>query len=547
MVAHEVGRYRYRDPPIERDAFGALYEGIATDSREAVYLKELRANGRSPEIEESRLPLPGQLDPTLISARELLSHGPRRYAAAIKPEGELLSACLPALRSSGIWGRYQVLCALVDVCRAVETLHARGVTHGAINPSAIVVRPDSKTGAYLLFFEPFAAHQVIFYLNDDHHLLYLTQEQLRGGGDTASDIYALGMLLYTSFGAHPPFIGTSPYQLAEQIVWGDYPAFSPYLDDLEAALGEAISADIETIGAIAARALQRNPAARYATVGELRRSLEQVARRLSPIALGRTLYLDGRFDLAAVVLGDAAANLDSPHAALEAHMLLGEIYGLHLKDYRRGVLALKRALAIDPSSDSARLRLVELHLSQKRYTLARELLAQLLIDRPDDVQTLMEYAKVLSQTTDTQGALNVLRKTQRVSPYYLPAYYRAIQLSLDQGDLKEAVLDCNLALSRIKEVIKLGGLDPQQVAEIYFLRGRLHRLQHKIDLAIRWLHKAIEQLPQHQHSHNLLAIIYSETGQMDLAMDHFLISLSINPNQKGIMEIAKLIFEGQAK
>lgn len=545
MALRDIGRYRYQDRPLAQDASGVLYEGTDTNTGEAVYIKEMRSRSREQGTGNSTAALQGIAHSTLAPVRDEVVLGRERYVMVIKPEGELLSHCLPALRQEGIWGRYQMLCALVDVCKAVESLHNTDLVHGGINPTAIVVRRGDHAQAWLLCFEPFAPCPTNHYLKKgDNQLFYLAQEQLRGGGDFASDVYALGMLIYTGFGTAPPFAGESPYQLAEQVVWGDLAPFDPYLDDLDTALGQAIAPEIEAIGAVAARALQRNPGARYETVGEMHRALQQITRRLSPIALGRMLYQNGHFDLAATVLEEARLR---PDTSWEANILLGRIYGFELNDYGKGVTAFKRALKQKPFLDSARLGLAELYAQHGRYNLAKREFTEMLKKRPDDLQLMMGYAMILWRSGNQQGALNILRKAQETSPYFLSAYATAIQVSLGQQNLKEAEVDCNNALKRIVKVIERGNLDPRQVAEIYFLRGLLHHERGRNALSIRWLKKALEQMPVHPQSHNLLAELYAEVGQMDKALHHLLTSLNISPDQRGIMDVITRIFVSQAK
>lgn len=544
MALHETGHYSFQDHPLARDAFGILYEGIDSTSGEAVIAKEMRSPISTKRVGARGLALSKIRHPSLALARDeiLLQNG--RYVVIARPEGELLGDCLSTLREGGVHGRYQLLCITVEICKAAEALHRVGLVHGGINPTSIMIKRDPGIQSRLLLFEPFEPCPPAHLLKPGAELRYMAQEQLRGSGSLVSDVYALGMLLYTSFAEGVPFSGQNPYELAEQIVWGNLTPFTPYLDDLDPALAKVVTPDVETVGAVATRALQRNPLTRYTTVVEMRRPLEQIAQRLQPLVLGRTLYQDGRFKLAAIVLEEARSN---PDEFLEVNVLLGRIYGHELDNYDEGVKAFKRAIRVRPSLDSARLGLAELYTRHGRHHLAKREFNALLEARPDDPQLMMGYAALLEQNGNPQGALNVFRKVQATSPYFLPAYAAAIRIGMSQENLQEAENDCTRALERITRVVKMGNLDPQEIADIYYLRGLLHQRQGRHAPAVRWLGKAVEQMPFHQQSHNLLAVLYAEEGQIDKAVEHFVSSLNADPNQTGIMEVMMRIFMGQAK
>ncbi|HEY7347640.1 MAG TPA: tetratricopeptide repeat protein [Ktedonobacterales bacterium] len=348
------------------------------------------------------------------------------------------------------------------------------------------------------------------------------------------------MLLYLSFGAQPPLLDASPYELAEQVIWGDLAPFAPYLDDLDPALGRAVYPDLETLGTVVIRALRRNPATRYATLKEMRISLEQIGRRLSPIVLGRTLYQNQASDreafrktseLAIMILKEAAAN---PATAAEAHSLQGRIYAFRLGNFDEGVKSFKRAIRQDPSFDSAILGLADTYSKYGRSSLAKEQIEVLVSRHPGDIQVLMSYATILYQSGDALSAVNVLHNIQQASPYFLPAYILAIQQSIRQDDLKQAETESARALARILQVIERGNLDPEQVAEVYFLQGLLQHKQGKNELALERLELALKQLPTHQQSHKLLAKLYAERGIRDKFLYHLWASLEATSDAGGM-------------
>jgi len=543
MAVCTIDGYRYRDQPVAEDIAGTLYAGMDVTGERAVYIKRLRGEGAVERAGGLAATLQRIADPNLAPYQEEIVEGQAHYTVVARPRGELLNDCLPALRVGGIWGRHQLLSALADVCQAVATLHRNGLVHGGINPATIVVEQGEQPKACLLCFEPFVGRSTGYYLRGNGALAFVPQEQLRGGGGLASDIYALGILLYAGFGAQSPFDGAPPYALAEQVIWGDMAPFRPCLDDLEKAVGEAITADIETVGAVAAKALQRDPAARYTTVAQMQRPLKLLAERLSPINLGHRLDREGQPGLAAVVLEQAAG---TPGNFVRAKLLLGHIYGKELGDYEASVRAFKQVLKQDPNLQGARRSLAEVYALHGRFSLAKREFAAMLMETPEDIELMMAYAVALQQSRQPREALNVMRRVQEVSPYHLPAYLAAMQVSDAQGNYKEAEADCLQALHRIVEVIGKGNLDPNQVGEVYYWRGLLHHRMGRSEHAIRWLGKALEQAPSHLQSHLLLAELYAQAGQMSQSLQHLMSGLHVDPSQQGIMELISRIFTSQA-
>lgn len=540
----EIGKYQLQEKPLAWDAFGVLYDAVDPETNHPVLVKALHAPVKSAEATSVTQPLMGLLHVSLLAAFDEVIIKNRRYVVAPRPEGaELLQEALPRLRSGGLVGRHQLLAILLEICKAVELLHRSGLVSGQIHPANILVNTGTPLQTYLLCFGVLAPQPASQYIENNAYLLYVPQDQLRGGGDFSADIYALGMLLNQSFGKSAPYDTSDPYTLAEQIMWGDFAPFAPDTSGLQDAQSQAIAAELDMIGAVVTNALQRDPKARYANLAALRGALEPVAERLSPIELGARLFASQQFDQAAAVLETLVSG---PHAA-RAHLLLGQIYGFHHGDYEKGVIAFKRALKEAPELLTARLSLARLYSRFDRHKLAQGALLELLEQHPNDRNLMLEYADVLRASGDLPGALNILHHMQQVNPYDLPVYIKAISLALSSNDLKAAEADCQRAVEQIVQVIHLGNLDKFQVAEIYYLRGLIQRRQGRQQRALAWLEKSLEHDPFHPRAHTALAEIYTEMGNTEKALEHFLTGMSLAPDQKGIMEGLARILESQKK
>src|SRR5262249_46598902 len=107
---------------------------------------------------------------------------------------------------------------------------------------------------------------------------YMAPEQLRGESDARSDVYSLGLTLYELLVLRPAFDGSTREELIHQVSYGVPPR--------PRKVNPEVPRDLETI---VLKAIERDPAGRYPSAGELaadlRRYLEDRpprARRSSP-------------------------------------------------------------------------------------------------------------------------------------------------------------------------------------------------------------------------------------------------------------------------
>jgi serine/threonine-protein kinase len=192
------------------------------------------------------------------------AHRSRVYMVMEWVEGELLRKIigglrkLPAERASRITAR---------VCEALDYIHARGVVHRDMKPENIMVDGDdniklidfgiaANEGSRRL---TFAKLSNVMGTPD-----YISPEQVKGKrGDGRSDIYAAGVMLYEMLTGKVPFTGNNAF-----LIMNDRLLNSP-MPPRE--LDPAITPQLQEI---VYRALERDPANRYATAREFARDLE---------------------------------------------------------------------------------------------------------------------------------------------------------------------------------------------------------------------------------------------------------------------------------
>jgi serine/threonine protein kinase/predicted Zn-dependent protease len=186
----------------------------------------------------------------------------------------------------------QRLALFLKICSAVEAAHRKRVVHRDLKRSNILVNEDGEPK--LLDFG------IAKLLQEDPAALTATgqqrltpisasPEQARGEAvTTASDIYALGALLYEMLTGHTPhrFSSRQPgLNEVERVICEEEPIIPSAVAD-DPALQRALRGDLD---AIILRALRKDPARRYSSVGELEADIRHYLAREPVQARANTL------------------------------------------------------------------------------------------------------------------------------------------------------------------------------------------------------------------------------------------------------------------
>lgn len=177
-------------------------------------------------------------------------------------EGQSLKQLLDSGKEIGV---EQAADIAEEICNALEAAHARGIIHGGLKPSNIFIDKQGivKVADFIIEGEiKEAMPQKALMIMDDGK--YLSPEELAGEpAGYSSDIYAVGMLLWEMLAPKACFRGKGLAgglsKIRNRVVLdkSTLAAFPRYLQD------------------IIFKALQREAAVRFASISDLRESLEK--------------------------------------------------------------------------------------------------------------------------------------------------------------------------------------------------------------------------------------------------------------------------------
>jgi serine/threonine-protein kinase len=308
--AHAVGAAPAADPEtwghlsirerLASGAFGQVFRAHDPQLRRDVALKLLRGDISANRPVE-RLLLEAR---TLAQVRHLnvvTVHGAdvRDGAAGLWMElvdGQTLET---RLRTHGALGSGEATAVGIDLCRALAAVHAAGLVHGDLKAQNVM----RETGGRIVLMDFGAGRaQGAAAAGAAGTPMYLAPEVLAGEPQTPrSDLYSLGVLLFHLLTDAYPYSGADLDGLRAAHADGT----RTWLRDLRPDLSDPLLRTIE-------RALDADPARRFATAGEMERALATAllppvaaadVSRAAPARSWRLGFAVGALALLAVVVG----------------------------------------------------------------------------------------------------------------------------------------------------------------------------------------------------------------------------------------------------
>lgn len=159
---------------------------------------------------------------------------------------------------------------LADVAKALDSTHKKGIIHRDIKPGNILIRSKDQR-AYVTDFG-IAQVAVAGSNNSSGTSEYMAPEQIQGHDlSAATDVYSLGITVYEALAGRLPFIADGDVVLAHKHIH----EAPPDLHTINPRIPPEVSA-------VVMRALQKEPAQRYASTGALARAFHQAAGQSVP-------------------------------------------------------------------------------------------------------------------------------------------------------------------------------------------------------------------------------------------------------------------------
>jgi serine/threonine-protein kinase len=164
----------------------------------------------------------------------------------------------------------EMLEAGIQICRALEHAHRRGVVHRDIKPENIMLVDGESIDVRIMDFGVARLEDLSSITLDGDlvgTLAYMAPEQLEGRPvDRTADVYALAVTLYEGFTGANPLRGKDPATVIREAGRVEFVPFGRVRADLPATLADALK-----------RGLERDPAQRP-SAAEFRRLLEKAGR-----------------------------------------------------------------------------------------------------------------------------------------------------------------------------------------------------------------------------------------------------------------------------
>lgn len=200
------------------------------------------------------------------------------------------------LREQGPLPPEVAACIAIEITRALSLAHREGIVHRDVKPENVLLRLGTAeqntrgADAVRVKLTDFGIAKLLDAQGVTHtgqvlgSPAHMAPEQIEGGDvDARADIFGAGVLLYEMLTGCLPFEGKNPAQVLKKVLEGVFLPAERQLPRVGAGFG-----------AIAERALARNPGDRFASAGEMEQALEQELRitQIADVRVEIANYLD---------------------------------------------------------------------------------------------------------------------------------------------------------------------------------------------------------------------------------------------------------------
>jgi hypothetical protein len=273
-----AGRYRIEDE-LGRGGMGVVYAATQLGSDRRIAVKWLFEGTTNREERRRRFLREARAASSIEHANvvRVFDAGEHRPGVYLAME-RLTGASLRVHLQSSNMGVTEAVDLLMPALRGIEAAHRKGVVHRDLKPDNLLVCPRGPGIPPDIKVLDFGLSKLVGPGSDSLHTLpgamlgtpqYMAPEQVdgRGGVDVRSDIYSIAVILYEAIAGRRPFEALTLPQLLEKLSRHEPPS----LGAAAKAVGKKVPRAFERV---VMRALQRDPAARFASIEELAVALE---------------------------------------------------------------------------------------------------------------------------------------------------------------------------------------------------------------------------------------------------------------------------------
>lgn len=272
----KIGRYEIHGV-IERGTLSELYRALDPDLHRWVAIKVLAAPVELDREVQRRFLVElraaaGLVHPNIAAIYDVGQYEGRTYAAMEFVDGESLAGFIARGAPVALTRR---LAIAEGICAGLAYAHGRGVAHGELKPSSVVLGTNGEVKLLNFGLSQRAtlsgAGGMTMIIGTPH---FEAPERLMGGPvDHRADIFSFGVLLYELVSYRKPFTSNNPYELWTAIVRDEPPPLRSFVPELDEELEQVIRA-----------AMAKDPKARPQDIGQLGAALGRIRARLEASA-----------------------------------------------------------------------------------------------------------------------------------------------------------------------------------------------------------------------------------------------------------------------
>jgi Protein kinase domain len=286
MMDQKIGKYRILER-IGRGGMGSVYKAHDPVLDRLVALKVVSAETDHTDELRARFFREAQAcaklsHPNIVTIHDLGEADGHLFIVMELLEGEELRQLIARRAIPHLEDKFPLM---LQICEGLEFAHDKGIVHRDVKPANIYVLRNGQVKILDFGIAHIAAAQTGLTRAGliVGTLQYMAPERARGQGSHHSDIFSVGAVFYELLTNRAPFPGNDPIEILEKLRSQDPPPLSEVEPSLPPELGKILE-----------RALQKEPARRFATLGDMRTELQRLRRRIGEDAERLRRDLQGR-------------------------------------------------------------------------------------------------------------------------------------------------------------------------------------------------------------------------------------------------------------